>query len=74
MDIPITRCGKRKLCEIPLYHTCTLPSTELRELNSSQNSRVLESAMSAVADKVILQRGYYQNLLNEPLPKLQFHA
>ena len=26
--------------------------------------------MLAVADKVILQSGYYQNLLNEPLPKL----
>ena len=26
--------------------------------------------MSAVADKVILQSGYYQHLLNEPLPKL----
>ena len=52
------------------YHKCASPSTELRVLNSVRTAGFSDSAMLAVADKVILQSGYYQNLLNEPLPKL----
>jgi hypothetical protein len=62
--------AKRKLCEIPLVSQVCLALDRIESIELSQNSRVLGSAMLAVADKVILQRGYYQNLLDEPLPKL----
>ena len=62
--------AKRKLCEIPLVSQVGLAFDRIESIELSQNSRVLESAMLAVADKAILQSGYYQNLLNEPLPKL----
>jgi hypothetical protein len=42
----------------------------IESIELSQNSRVLRSAVSAFTDKLILQGGYYQNLLNEPLPRL----
>ena len=62
--------AKRKLCEIPLVSQVGLAFDRIESIELSQNSRVLESAMLGVADKAILQSGYYQNLLNEPLPKL----
>ena len=62
--------AKRKLCEIPLVSQVCLAFDRIERIELSQNSRVLEAAILAVADKVILQTGYYQSLLNEPLPKL----
>ena len=60
----------KKAVRNPLVSHVYLAFDRIERIELSQNSRVLESAMSAVADKVILQRGYYQNLLNEPLSKL----
>jgi hypothetical protein len=57
-------------CEIPLVSQVYFAFDRIERIELSQNSRVLESAILAVADKVLLQRWYYQNLLNEPLPKL----
>src|SRR5262245_11664602 len=62
--------AKRKLCEIPLVSQVCLVFDRIESIELSQNSRLSDSAMLAVADKIILQSGYYQNLLNEPLPKL----
>jgi len=62
--------AKRQLCEIPLVSQVCLAFDRIERIELSQNSRVLESAIVAVADKVLLQRWYYKNLLDEPLPKL----
>src|SRR5262245_31387097 len=62
--------AKRKLCEIPLVSQVCLVFDRIESIELSQNSRLSDSAMLAVADKIILQSWYYQHLLNEPLPKL----
>ena len=61
---------KRNLCGIPLVSQVCLNLDRIESIELSQNSKVLHWAMMAIADKVILQRGYYQNLLDEPLPTL----
>jgi hypothetical protein len=61
---------KRKLCEIPLVSQVYFHLDKIESIELSQNSRVLRSAVSAFADKLILEGGYYQKLLNEPLPRL----
>jgi hypothetical protein len=62
--------AKKQLCEIPLVSQVCLAFDRIESIELSQNSRLSDSALLAVADKIILQSGYYQNLLNEPLPKL----
>ena len=64
--------AKRKFCEIPLVSNVCLALDRIESIELNQNSRVLGSAMLAVADKVILQRGYYQNFLDEPMPRLHY--
>jgi hypothetical protein len=61
---------KRKLCEIPLVSQVCLNFDRIESIELSQNSRVLYWAMLALAEKIIVQRGYYKNLLDESLPKL----
>jgi hypothetical protein len=43
---------------------------KIESIELGQSSRVLDSASSAVAAKLILEAGYYKNLLDEPLPRL----
>jgi hypothetical protein len=62
--------AKKQLCEIPLVSQVCLAFDRIESIELSQNSRLPDSAMLAVADKIILRSGYYQNLLNEPLSKL----
>ena len=54
----------------PTVSQVCLAFDRIESIELSQNRRFPDSAMLAVADKIILQSGYYQNLLNEPLPKL----
>jgi hypothetical protein len=61
---------KRNLCGIPLVSQVCLSLDRIESIELNQNSKVLYWALMAIADKVILQRGYYQNLLDEPLPTL----
>jgi len=61
---------KRNLCGIPLVSQVCLNLDRIESIELNQNSKVLYWAVMAIADKVLLQRGYYRNLLNEPLPTL----
>ena len=66
----LSEAEKRKLCQIPLVSQVCLTLDRIESIELSQNSRVLVSALLSLPDKIILQRDYYQYLLNESLPKL----
>jgi hypothetical protein len=61
---------KKRFCEIPLISQICLANDRIQSIELSQNGKVLNMAAFAVAEKIILHRSYYQNLLDEPLPRL----
>ena len=66
----LSESEKKRFCEIPLGSKICLAMDRIQSIELSQNSKVLNSAMLAVADKIVLQQSYYQNLLDKPLLKL----
>lgn len=54
---------KKRFCEIPLVSQIGLAIDRIQSIELGQNSKVLNWAVLAVADKIILQQSYYQNLL-----------
>jgi hypothetical protein len=61
---------KRKWCEIPLVSQIIYAIDRIERIELGQDDKVLDSASSAVAAKLMLRTGYYKNFLNVPLKKL----
>lgn len=60
---------KRKICEIPLV--CGVSGAEtIERIELGWNKKVLDAASAAIASKLLLECGYYKNLLDKPLSGL----
>ena len=63
-----SRRHKEMLCEIPLVIGIK-GQDRIEHIDVGMNNKVLNNASSSVAAKLWIQHGYYEFLLDEPLPK-----